>query len=43
MKRLLASVVFMAAAPLATAAGQLHLFNWNDYIAEDTVTAFEKS
>lgn len=43
MKRLLASVVFMAVAPLATAAGQLHLFNWNDYIAEETVAAFEKS
>ena len=43
MKKLLASVVLMAAAPLATAAAQLHLFNWNDYIAEETVTAFEKS
>ena len=43
MKRLLFSVVFMAVAPLATAADQLHLFNWNDYIAEETVTTFEKS
>ncbi|MDH5471487.1 MAG: spermidine/putrescine ABC transporter substrate-binding protein [Gammaproteobacteria bacterium] len=43
MKKLLASVVLMAATPLAIAGGQLHLFNWNDYIAEETVTAFEKS
>ena len=43
MKRLLASIVFMAVTPLATAATQLHLFNWNDYIAQDTVAAFEKS
>lgn len=24
------------------AAGQLHIYNWNDYIAEDTIANFEK-
>jgi spermidine/putrescine transport system substrate-binding protein len=44
MKRVLASVVLMGAAQLATAAGaQLHLFNWNDYISEEAVSEFEKS
>lgn len=44
MKKLLASVVLMGAAQMAAAAGtQLHLFNWNDYISEETVAAFEKS
>ena len=43
MKKLLATVVLLSVAPLANAAGQLHLFNWNDYIAEETVAAFEKS
>lgn len=43
MKRLLALLLTIAAAPLATAGGTLHLFNWNDYIAEETVSNFEKS
>ena len=43
MKKLLASVVLMGAAQIAAAAPQLHLFNWNDYISEETVAAFEKS
>jgi spermidine/putrescine transport system substrate-binding protein len=44
MKKLLASLVLMGVAQMATAAGaQLHMFNWNDYISEEAVTAFEKS
>lgn len=44
MKRVLASMVLMVIAQLATAAGsQLYLFNWNDYISAEAVTAFEKS
>ena len=44
MKKLLASLLLMSAAQLATAAQQeLHLFNWNDYISEETVAAFEQS
>lgn len=43
MKKLLASLMLMAAAPLAMAGNQLHMFNWNDYIAEQTVEDFEKS
>jgi spermidine/putrescine transport system substrate-binding protein len=41
MKKLLASMVLMAVTPLASAGGQLHLFNWNDYMAEESITAFE--
>ncbi|WP_269530884.1 extracellular solute-binding protein [Chitinimonas sp. BJYL2] len=26
----------------ASAAGKLHVYNWNDYIADDTVASFEK-
>ncbi|MDT8282080.1 MAG: spermidine/putrescine ABC transporter substrate-binding protein [Gammaproteobacteria bacterium] len=43
MKKLLASVMLMATAQLAIAGDQLHLFNWNDYIAEQTVEDFENS
>jgi spermidine/putrescine transport system substrate-binding protein len=43
MKKLLASVLLMAATQIAMAADQLHLFNWNDYIAEQTVADFENS
>lgn len=43
MKNLLATVALLTVTPLATAATQLHLFNWNDYIAEDSVAAFEQS
>jgi spermidine/putrescine transport system substrate-binding protein len=43
MKKLLVAVVLMVVTPLAMAAEQLYLFNWNDYIAEQTVKDFEKS
>ncbi len=44
MKKLLASMLLIGASQLTMAAGeQLHLFNWNDYISEETVAAFEKS
>jgi spermidine/putrescine transport system substrate-binding protein len=42
MKKLLASIVLMGAAQVA-AGTQLYLFNWNDYIAEEAVAAFEQS
>src|SRR5512140_4043944 len=43
MKRLLlvlASVLF--AAPALAAKDQLHLYNWNNYIAPETVKRFEE-
>ena len=44
MKTLLASVLLISAAQIASAAEkQLYLFNWNDYISENTVAAFEES
>jgi spermidine/putrescine transport system substrate-binding protein len=42
MKRLLAVVLALAALP-ALAADQLHLYNWNNYIAPETVRRFEDS
>lgn len=41
MKRVLASLALLCAAQLAAGA-QLHLFNWNNYIAAETLAAFEK-
>jgi spermidine/putrescine transport system substrate-binding protein len=44
VKKFMASMVLMACAQMTTAAEQtLHLFNWNDYIAEATVADFEKA
>lgn len=40
MKRLLATLLLPLACA-TTAAEELHLFNWNDYIADDTVKRFE--
>lgn len=42
MKKPLMFTLFMLAAQGASAGEQLYLFNWNDYIAEDTVARFEK-
>ncbi len=46
MRRLLScfllSVFALGFAPIAAANKVLHLFNWNDYIAEETVKRFEK-
>ncbi|MEP7083413.1 MAG: spermidine/putrescine ABC transporter substrate-binding protein, partial [Betaproteobacteria bacterium] len=44
MKRLL-SALLLACLPLvpAHAADQLHLYNWNNYIAPETVKRFEDS
>lgn len=39
MKKLLLVATLMAGAAQATAAEKLYLFNWNDYIAEDTLNA----
>lgn len=32
----------LAVAPLANAAEQLHIYNWSDYVAEDTIANFQK-
>ncbi|TLS65387.1 spermidine/putrescine ABC transporter substrate-binding protein [Mariprofundus erugo] len=42
MKKTLMFTLLMLTAQGASATEQLYLFNWNDYIAEDTVTRFEK-
>lgn len=42
MKKLLLVATLMAGAAQATAAEKLYLFNWNDYIAEDTLKRFEQ-
>ncbi len=41
MKRLLVLLFALAALP-ASAADQLHLYNWNNYIAPETITRFEQ-
>ena len=38
----LAALLFAAVAGNAQAAGELHIYNWSDYIAEDTIAKFEK-
>lgn len=44
MKRTLLALLLVLAGPRAWAqANELHLFNWNDYIAPETVQRFEKS
>src|SRR5689334_3062703 len=42
MKRLLALAVLLTALPVAAAKDQLHLYNWNNYIAPETVKRFEE-
>ena len=47
MKKLLAPVLLLSAAlalalpALAASKDQLHLYNWNNYIAPETVKRFE--
>ena len=41
MKRLLALALLAAALPAFAAKDQLHLYNWNNYIAPETVKRFE--
>ncbi len=41
MKKLLALAMLSLAAVSARAADELHLYNWNDYLAPETVTRFE--
>src|ERR1700751_4505398 len=38
----LATAVALAAGPAAAAADKLHLYNWNNYIAPETVKRFEE-
>jgi len=42
MKRLIALVMLAAALPAFAAKDQLHLYNWNNYIAPETVKRFEE-
>ena len=37
----LALALGLAAAPALAAEGELHIYNWSDYIAEDTIAKFE--
>jgi len=41
MKKLFTMTAFLFAAMSAHAADELHLYNWNNYIAAETVTRFE--
>jgi spermidine/putrescine transport system substrate-binding protein len=41
MKKLLATLLFAAASVSAQAADEFHLYNWNNYLAPETVTRFE--
>lgn len=44
MKKMLASLLLLGIVQIAVAEQQtLHLFNWNDYIANETLAGFEKS
>lgn len=43
MKKLLAATFTLLAFGAAQAADELHLYNWNNYIAPETVTRFEAS
>jgi putrescine transport system substrate-binding protein len=42
LTRLIASIGLVATAASATAGGTLNVYNWNDYIADDTISNFEK-
>jgi spermidine/putrescine transport system substrate-binding protein len=42
MKKLAALVLMLAALPALAAKDQLHLYNWNNYIAPETVKRFEE-
>jgi hypothetical protein len=40
MKKIL-SIIFILALPLSSNAEELFIYNWSDYIAEDTIANFE--
>ena len=40
MKKIL-SIIFLLALPLSSNAEELFIYNWSDYIAEDTIANFE--
>ena len=40
MKKFL-SIIFILALPLSSNAEELFIYNWSDYIAEDTIANFE--
>lgn len=42
MKRLLTVLLLLFAASPVFAEEKLHMFNWNDYVSEEVVAAFEK-
>ena len=41
MKKIL-SIIFLLALPLSSNAEELFIYNWSDYIAEDTIANFEE-
>ena len=41
LKKLLAAALMLAAATAAQAADEFHLYNWNNYLAPETVARFE--
>src|SRR4249919_2618108 len=43
MKRLVVLLLVLAALPALAAKDQLHLYNWNNYIAPETVKRFEEA
>ena len=43
MKRLLVLLLALTALPALAAKDKLHLYNWNNYIAPETVKRFEES
>src|SRR5256885_15777461 len=43
MKRLVLLLASLLLAPSAAAKDQLHLYNWNNYIAPETIKRFEDS
>lgn len=40
---LLGSAIFLGCAVAANAAGSVNIYNWNDYIADNTIANFEKA
>jgi len=43
MKKLLALLALLASLPVAAKDDVLHLYNWNNYMSEDTIKRFEAS
>ena len=40
---LLTAIASLAALPALAQNNELHVYNWSDYIAEDTIAKFEKA